>query len=212
MDRLSGKIASVVGEYRSATVNAFEAGFDAVELHCTSGYLPAQFLCTGTNTRDDAYGGSVENRVRFVREVLEAMVSVQGAGCVGMRICPDNPFNDLHDDDPGETFEHLLRAAAELELAYLHVIRMPKGRVDNLALGRRHFPQRLIANDSYDLEEAQAAIAAGDVAAVSFGRPFIANPDLVSRFQSGTPLARFDPSTLYTPGAAGYSDYPGAAG
>jgi len=202
------EIAQVIGEYRRATENAFEAGFDAVELHCTSGYLPAQFLSTGTNARDDAYGGSLENRVRFVLEVLAAMASVQGAARVGMRICPDNTFNDLHDDNPGETFEHLLAAASRLDLAYLHVIRMPKGRVDNLALGRRHFGNRLIANESYDLEEAQAAIASGEVAAVAFGRPFIANPDLVARFQHDIPLARLDPSTLYTPGPEGYSSYP----
>tara|TARA_R110000823_G_scaffold130015_7_gene257829 strand:+ start:4096 stop:5157 length:1062 start_codon:yes stop_codon:yes gene_type:complete len=206
------EIAGVIEEYRCATVNAFEAGFDAVELHCTSGYLPAQFLCTGTNTRDDAYGGSLENRLRFVLEVLEAMASVQGGARVGMRICPDNRFNDLHDDNPGETFEHLLASASKLDLAYLHVIRMPKGRVDNLALGRRFFGDRLIANESYDLEEAQAAIKSGEVAAVSFGRPFIANPDLVARFADNLPQARFDPATLYTPGAEGYSTYPFADG
>ncbi|MCB1688073.1 MAG: alkene reductase [Halioglobus sp.] len=204
------EIAAVVEDYRNATANAIAAGFDGVELHCTSGYLPAQFLCTGTNQRSDRYGGSPENRARFVLEVLEAMAGVAGAGRVGMRICPDNPFNDLHDDDPQQTFDCLLQKVAALDLAYLHVIRFPKGRVDNIALGRRYMADRLIGNESYDFEEAQKAVAAGELAAVSFGRNFIANPDLVERWQNGLPLATFDLAKLYTPGAEGYSTYPNA--
>ena len=201
------EIEKVIGEYRQATLNAFAAGFDAVELHCTSGYLPAQFLSTGSNHREDAYGGSVENRCRFVLETLAAMVNVEGPGRVGMRICPDNPFNDLSDDDPAETFGYLLSEAARLDLAYLHVIRFP-GRVDNLAIGRRYFPDRLLVNESYQPNEAEQVVAAGEASAVSFGRPFIGNPDLVARIARGTALADFDPSTLYTEGAAGYTDYP----
>lgn len=201
------EIAGVIEAYRSATENAYAAGFDGVELHCTSGYLPAQFLSTGTNQRDDAYGGSLANRTRFVLEVLEAMASVNGAGRVGMRICPGNPFNDLHDDNPAETFEYLLAEAEGLDLAYLHVIRMPAG-VDNIALGQRQFGDRLIGNESYTLEQAEAAVAAGELTAVSFGRPFIANPDLPERFRQGAALADFDPGKLYSPGAVGYSDYP----
>jgi N-ethylmaleimide reductase len=204
------EVAAVVGQYRQATQNAFDAGFDGVELHCTSGYLPAQFLSTGSNRREDQYGGSVENRTRFVLEVLDAMTSVDGAGRVGMRICPDNPFNDLADDDPGETFEVLLEAVGELGLAYLHAIRLPSGRVDNLALARRHMGGSVIGNDSYSFAEANAAIADGRLAAVSFGRDFIANPDLVRRLRDGLQLARFDPATLYTPGGDGYTSYPEA--
>ncbi len=203
-----GEIPSIVSEYRQATENAYAAGFDGVELHCSSGYLPAQFLSTGTNQRDDEYGGSVENRCRFPLQVLAAMASVDGADRVGMRICPDNPFNDLYDEDPQRTFEQLLDGAAQLQLAYLHVIRLPKGRVDNIALGQHFFADRLIVNDSYDFEEAATVIAGGAAAAVSFGRPYIANPDLVERFREGATLARFDPRTLYAGGAAGYSDYP----
>ena len=205
------EIPGVIEEYRQATANALAAGFDGVELHCTSGYLPAQFLSTGTNRRTDAYGGSVANRARFVLEVLATMAAEAGAGRVGMRICPDNGFNDLSDDDPQETFEYLLAAAAGMDLAWLHVIRMPAGRVDNLALGQRYFGDRLIANESYKLEEAGDAVAAGAVAAVSFGRPFIANPDLVARWHQQLPLAKFDPNTLYTPGPEGYTSYPPAA-
>lgn len=202
------EIAGVVADYRQATVNAYAAGFDGVELHCTSGYLPAQFLSTGTNQRDDDYGGSVENRCRFALQVLAAMASVKGAGRVGIRICPDNPFNDLQDDDPQNTFEYLLERAGDLKLAYLHVIRMRSTRVDNIALGQRFFPGRLIVNDSYDLDEASSVINTGEAAAVSFGRAYIANPDLVERFREGAALADLDPRTLYAGGASGYSDYP----
>jgi len=205
---LSSEISSVVEQYRQATVNAYRAGFDGVELHCTSGYLPAQFLSSGSNQREDEYGGCVENRVRFALEALQAIVSVNGAGRVGLRICPDNTFNDLQDDNPEETFEHLLTQAATLNLAYLHVIRMRSGRVDNLALGRRHFGGKLIGNDSYKLEGAQAAVSSGELAAVSFARHFIGNPDLVERLKNGQPLSKFDMATLYTPGAEGYSSYP----
>ena len=204
----SDEIAGVIAQYRSATENAFEAGFDGVELHCTSGYLPAQFLSTGTNRRTDDYGGSVGNRCRFVLEVLEAMASVRGASRVGMRICPGNPFNDLHDDNPQETFEYLLEEADALDLAYLHVIRMPSGTVDNIELGQRCFGDRLIGNDSYGFEEATAAVAGGELTAVSFGRNFIANPDLPERWRQGDALARFDAGSLYTPGEQGYTDYP----
>lgn len=206
------EIPAVVDQYRQSASLAFEAGFDAVELHCTSGYLPAQFLSTGTNRREDAYGGPVENRARFVLEVLDALCGLRGGGRVGMRICPDNPFNDLADDNPQETFDYLLSQSAERDLAYLHVIRMPKGRVDNLALGRRYFGDRLLGNESYSFEEARAAVSGGELAAVSFGRPFIANPDLPARWRAGVPLAEFDLATLYTPGPEGYTSYPPAGG
>jgi len=203
-------IARVIAGYRQATENAFVAGFDGVELHCTSGYLPAQFLCSGTNKRSDDYGGSVANRARFVLEVLSAMASVDGAGRVGMRICPDNPFNDMHDDDPQQTFEYLLREASVLDLAYLHAMRYPQGRVDNIELGRRYFADRVIGNESFTFDEAQRAVAAGELAGVSFGRNFIANPDLVERWQGGMALSTFDLATMYSPGAEGYSSYPRA--
>lgn len=204
------EVAGVIEDYASTTRRAYDAGFDGVELHCTSGYLPAQFLSTGTNQRSDQYGGGVTNRIRFAVEVLQAMAAVDGAERVGMRICPDNPFNDLSDDNPLETFECLLGAASGLDLAYLHVIRFPHGRVDNLELGQRFFGGRLIGNESYDFEEAQAAVAAGQLSAVSFGRHFIGNPDLVARWREGRPLSKFDPGTLYTPGEQGYTSYPSA--
>lgn len=204
----SDEIPQVIEEYRQATVNAYQAGFDGVELHCTSGYLPAQFLSTGTNQRQDQYGGTLENRLRFVIEVLNAMAGVDGADRVGLRICPGNPFNDLHDDKPAETFTALLQAISAMELAYLHVIRMKDGPADNVALAKRYFKGALIFNDSYRFDEAQSVIAKNTASAISFGRNFIANPDLVYRFKHGVPLQSFDVKTLYTPGEKGYTDYP----
>ena len=206
----TSEVTQVVEHYRQATENAFAAGFDGIELHCTSGYLPAQFLSTGSNKRDDEYGGSVENRCRFPLEVLAAIASVDGPGRVGMRICPDNPFNDLSDENPQETFEYLLERAKGLDLAYLHAIRLSTGRVDNIELGQRYFSDGLIGNESYSFDEAQAAIASGELAAVSFGRNFIGNPDLVERWQQGVELSRFDVASMYTPGAEGYTSYPKA--
>ncbi|MEP1472912.1 MAG: alkene reductase [Halieaceae bacterium] len=202
------EVDQVVGEYRTATINALEAGFDGVELHATSGYLPAQFLSSGSNHRNDQYGGDVQGRTRFVLEALAAITAVAGPDRVGMRICPDNPFNDLADDNPQETFDYLLTNAEPMNLAYLHVIRMPKGRVDNIALGQRYFAERLIGNESYSFEEATQSVASGELSAVAFGRAFIANPDLVARFEQGAELAEFDLSSLYAAGAEGYTNYP----
>ncbi|MBD5802213.1 N-ethylmaleimide reductase [Azoarcus sp. Aa7] len=202
------EIPGVIAEYRRATGNALEAGFDGVELHCTSGYLPMQFLAANTNQRDDAYGGSPQKRLRFVVEALEAMASAAGAGRVGLRICPANPFNDVLDDDPVTTYTGLLQAIDPMGLAYLHVMRSPLRELDALALARANFRGPIIANDSFKLASAQRVIAEGKGEAVSFGRYFIGNPDLVRRFREGAPLAEFDQGTLYTPGPRGYTDYP----
>lgn len=200
-------IEQTIADYVAATRRAFAAGFDGVELHCTSGYLPAQFLSTGTNQRADQYGGSLQNRLRFVLELVAAMAAVDGADRLGMRICPGNPFNDLEDDNNQETFAALLQALDPLGLAYLHVIRMPKIQ-DNVALAKANFSGPLILNESYNQQEATAALAAPQTAAISFGRAFIANPDLVYRFRHALPLSNIDPTTLYTSGAKGYCDYP----
>lgn len=206
------EIPDVVEEYRRATELAYDAGFDGVELHCTSGYLPAQFLSTGSNRREDDYGGSVANRIRFPLEVLAALAAVDGSDRVGFRICPGNPFNDLQDDDPEETFGAFLDALRPLGLAYCHVIRLQDGPLDNLRLAADRFGRPLIANDGFRAEEATQAIESGLAEAVAFGRAFIANPDLVERLRRGAPLARFDPKTMYTPGPAGYTDYPARFG
>lgn len=201
----------LIDEYRQATKNALTAGFDGVELHATSGYLPAQFLSTGTNQRTDAYGGAVANRIRFVVETLQAMIEVAGAGRVGLRICPGNPFNDLHDDDPAATFAALLQAVTPLRLAYLHLVYLPALSVDGLKLVQENYRGNLIINDSLNLETATRYIADGTAAAASFGRYYVANPDLVERFRQGAPLADFDAATLYADGPRGYIDYPALA-
>ena len=200
-------IQDVIEDYRQAAMNARQAGFDGVELHCTSGYLPMQFMASGSNQRNDAYGGDVTGRVRFAKEVIEAMASAIGAGRVGFRLCPANPYNDIDDHDPAATAAALCEAVAPLSLAYLHIMRSPLANLDAFALARRHSPHALILNDGFDGPSASAALASGEGAAVSFGRHFIANPDLVERLKRGLPLSRFDRKTLYTPGSAGYSDY-----
>lgn len=205
------EVGGVVAEFAHATALALAAGFDGVELHAASGYLPMQFLSTGTNHRTDRYGGSAENRARFVVECLEAMAAVAGAGRVGVRICPGNTFNDLTDADPAATYAALLGAIDPLGLAYLHVIRSPDPEVDAFAIAAAHWHGPTILNDFFTFESATAAVADGTCEAVSFARHYLANPDLVERFRTGTPLARFDRTTLYTPGPAGYTDYPTAA-
>jgi N-ethylmaleimide reductase len=207
----TAEIPGVIAEFRQAALNARAAGFDGVELHVASGYLPMQFLSTGTNHRTDGYGGSLNHRLRFVVETLEAMSGAVGADRVGFRICPGNPFNDLHDDDPAETFTALLDAASPLGLAYLHTIRSPQKGLDIFAIARKHFRGALIINDSFTGASGNEAIAAGMSEAISYGRPFIANPDLVTRFSNDLPLADFNLKTLYTPGEVGYTDYPVAA-
>jgi N-ethylmaleimide reductase len=202
------EIPEVIAEFGRATANALEAGFDGVELHGTSGYLPMQFLSTGTNRRTDAYGGSVGNRIRAVVEMLEAMVAAAGPGRVALRIYPGNPFNDCHDDDPAETYSALLQAVAPMKLAFLHLIVVRNPQVDILAVAQANYDGAMILNDSITLEHGSRIVGSGEGAAVSFGRHYLANPDLVRRFREDLPLAHFDRRTLYTPGPAGYTDYP----
>jgi N-ethylmaleimide reductase len=202
------EIQGVIGEYAAAARAAQRAGFDGVELHGASGYLPMQFLSTGTNRRTDGYGGTVSARLRFVIETLEALCGVFGAGRVGLRICPGNPFNDLHDARPLETYAALLQQLGSLALAYLHVIRSPDPAFDAFALARAGFSGPRVFNDGFDFESAAQAVRAQGAAAISFARAFIANPDLVARYRNAWPLAIFDRRTLYSPGAAGYTSYP----
>jgi NADPH2 dehydrogenase/N-ethylmaleimide reductase len=204
------EVRGVVAEHAQAALNAREAGFDGVELHGTSGYLAMQFLSSATNHRSDEYGGDAVARARFAFECLQAMAGAIGAGRVGLRLNPGNTYNDTADEDSAATHAELMRQAATLDLAYLHVMRSPVPEIDAFDLARRHFGERLIVNDGFSAESAAAAVTAGQAQAVSFARNFIGNPDLVERVRAGLPLARFDRKTLYTAGEAGYIDYPAA--
>lgn len=201
-------IDATISSYALAAKMALDAGFQGIELHATSGYLPAQFLSTGSNKREDGYGGSLSGRLRFVVELIEALNSAIGADRVGLRICPANPFNDLQDEDPEATFRALLQAISPMGIAYLHVIRMARTGLDNFAIAKSNFKGPLVFNDSFSAQEADGFISSGRCSAVSFARPFIANPDFPARILSGADLAKFDPKRLYTKGSKGYSDYP----
>lgn len=202
------EIAAVIGDYRQAALNARAAGFDGVELHGTSGYLPMQFIAVNSNQRKDRYGGPLANRIRFTLEVLEAMAGAIGGGRVGLRLCPGNPYNDVDDPDPQDTLEALLAGIDDLDLAYLHIMRSPVAGLDAFSTARRGFKGALIVNDGFNGESAASQLARNAADAVSFARHYIANPDLVERLREGQALARFDRHTLYSPGPAGYSDYP----
>lgn len=204
----TAQVKAAIAEHRAAALRAREAGFDGVELHGTSGYLSMQFLSSSTNQRNDEYGGNASARARFAYECLAAMADAIGAGRVGLRLNPGNTYNDTADEDSAATHAELMRQASSLKLAYLHVMRAPVADIDAFALARQNFAGALILNDGFDGASADAALAAGQGEAISFARHFIANPDLVQRLRAGLPLSRFDRRTLYTAGAAGYTDYP----
>lgn len=204
------EIEEVVREYGAATERALAAGFDGVELHAASGYLPEQFLSTSTNLRTDAYGGSRAARRRFALQCLAAMCEVAGPGRVGIKIAPELGFNDITDDDPLATYAELVDAIAPLGLAYLHVVQTP-GTSDHLASLRPRFPGPFLAGGGFTGERATALLEAGGADAIVFGVPFIANPDLPARLLRGEPLAEPDRNTFYTPGPRGYVDYRASA-
>lgn len=204
------EIRLIIDEYKIAAINARKAGFDGVELHCTSGYLPMQFMASGTNNRTDKYGGSVVNRIRFPAEIIHAMADAIGAGRVGYRMRVGNPFNDIYDEDPTGTAIALMHAVSDLGLAYLHMMDPHISGLDVFKLARKHSGTQLILNDGFDFAKASRAIKHEEGSAVSFGRDYIANPDLVYRLKNGVPLSEFNTNTIYTPGHEGYTDYPSA--
>lgn len=202
------EIPALLAEYAHAARNAIAAGMDGVELHCASGYLINQFLNPASNHRTDAYGGVVENRIRFPIEVLRALAEAIGADRVGFRISPGNPYNGMDPSDPAATFGPFVKAADGLGLAYLHVVDMGLAELDTLALLRENWSGKIITNNGLRAETAQAVLDAGRADAVSFGRAFIANPDLVERMRNGWPLAKPDFARLYVGEDRGYTDYP----
>jgi N-ethylmaleimide reductase len=206
----TNEIAGVIAEYVAAARNAIAAGMDGIELHCASGYLPMQFLSSNSNQRTDRYGGSVENRIRFVVELLEALAGAIGAGRVGFRICPGVKFNGMDDANPHETYAALLKAVDRLGLAYCHLIHIPLEGQDALDLVRENWSGAVIENGGLTLDKARSVVADGKAEAVSFGYLYIANPDLVDRFRMGAPLAKADRANFYSgegDDRKGYTDY-----
>lgn len=201
------EISQVVKEYGDATRRAIEAGFDGVELHTASGYLPEQFLSSGSNQRKDQYGGSVENRSRFVLEALKAMISEAGADRVGIKISPEMNFNDITDANPQETYTYLVDQLKDLNLAYLHVA-LFGAKTDYHALLRPRFNGTYLMGSGLDKEKAEAELKNNRADAAVFGGAFLANPDLVERFKQSAPLNTPNKDTFYSPGAEGYTDYP----
>ena len=209
LDELPG----VVAQYRHATINALAAGFDGVEVHAGNGYLIDQFLQDASNRRDDHYGGSPENRCRILWEVLDAVVAVAGADRVGIHISPTNVHHGISDSDPEKLFAVVTDGLDRYGLAYLNVV---EGATDptekeipfDWARLRKRFKGVYIANNNYDLAKAPEAVRSGRADMVSFGRLYIANPDLVERFRKGAPLNPLQGPTIIAAGPAGYTDYP----
>lgn len=207
----TSEITTIVQGFATAARHAQKAGFDGVEVHGANGYLIDQFLRSGSNQRIDAYGGSQENRARFLFEVLDAVCAVWGSQRVGLRISPLNSFNHMQDDDPVGLTCYLAQRLNAYKLAYVHLMRADgyaKQQGDVLSPMRQHYQGKLIANMGYTPEEAQLAVQSGLVDAVAFGTAYIANPDLVERIRRGSTLNQADPNTFYSQGEAGYNDYP----
>jgi len=210
------EIAGIVADYAHAAGQARKAGFDGVEVHGANGYLIDQFLKDGSNQRDDRYGGSVENRARFLLEVVTAVVAVLGADRVGVRLSPANKSNGTVDSDPASIFLHVAAALKPFGLAYLHVIEGEPGTPmaswdgapELAARMREAFGGPFMLNGGLTKDLAQKAIDDGRADLVSIGVPALANPDLVARWKADAPLNTPDPSTFYGGGAKGYTDYP----
>jgi N-ethylmaleimide reductase len=212
------EIAGIVEDYRQAARNARDAGFDGVELHGANGYLIDQFLRDRSNRRTDRYGGTAQNRVRFLIEVVEAIVGEWGAQCVGVRLSPTNPFNDMADGNSASTFATAVAELNRFGLAYLHIVEpaasdpMGDGEVPDIRFFRKLWRGALMGNKGYDLARANAVIQAGWADLVSFAVLFLANPDLPVRFRRGGPFNPPDRKTFYGGTAAGYTDYPPIGG
>jgi len=211
------EIPGIIADYRRAAERAMAAGFDGVELHGANGYLVDQFLQDGSNKRTDRYGGSVENRARFLLEAVEALVSVWGGERVGVRIAPSGSFGGMHDSNPHATFGYVAVELNRFGLAYLHVVEprivgneasadglMPVASVEL----RELYQGKIIAAGGFEPEGAEAIVGRNDADLVAFGRHFIANPDLPKRIELGLPLNAYDRTTFYEGGRRGYVDYP----
>jgi N-ethylmaleimide reductase len=214
----TAEIAGIVADFRRGARNARQAGFDGVELHGANGYLIDQFLRDGTNRRSDGYGGSAQNRARFLIEVTEAIVGEWGGDRVGVRLSPTNPYNDIADSHPAATFATAVGALQRFGLAYLHVVEpaasdpVAAGEMPDLKFFRKIWRGVLVGNKGYDLARADAAIRDGTTDLIAFATLFLANPDLPERFRRGGPFNAPDRKTFYGGSAAGYTDYPALGG
>lgn len=209
------EVQQVIQDYKQAALNAMEAGFDGVELHGAFGYLPNQFLVESANQRTDAYGGSIENRARFVLEVMQALVEAAGNDKVGIKLSPSIPYNSIIDSNPTALFSYLLEELNKLPLAYVHLMNamMP---VDHLP----HYPKDVIgtfgklthhlviANGGYGKDSGEQELERGIAKMISYGALFLANPDLPNRFEENAALNTPDRTTFYAGGDKGYIDYP----
>jgi N-ethylmaleimide reductase len=215
----TGEIPGVIDAYRQAAMNARKAGFDGVEIHGANGYLIEQFLQSHTNLRTDRYGGSIENRARFLMEVTEAVVEVWGADRVGVRLSPYGVANGSGEPDPMPLYTHAIQSLNPLDLAYLHFIEPRSSGAGRAEVNHQNVPSAmvlfrpiwngvLITAGGFTGEAADAAIAAGHADAIAFGRIFISNPDLPRRLQRGFPLTPYNRATFYGGDVAGYTDYP----
>lgn len=209
------EIPEIVEQFGKGAENALAAGFDGIELHGAFGYLIDQFLQDGSNQRTDEYGSSIENRARFLLEVVEAVASIWGAQRVGIKLSPSNTFYGMYDSNPEATFSYVLNALNRFDLAYVHL--MEPNEVDLATrdvlnpvtpLFRPIYKGTLITNGGYDQEKGNAILVSGDADLVSFGKLFLANPDLPKRFELNAPLNTPDPKTFYAPDEKGYTDYP----
>lgn len=210
------EIRQTIKEYGQAAKNAIAAGFDGVTLHACNGYLPNQFLAESSNQRTDAYGGSIPNKVRFVLEVMQELIGVVGGEKVGIKIAPLHSYGEMVLDDPAATYTYLIEKLNEMNFAYVELMRRnanfpsPEHYAadEEIEFFGRKIRQTVIANAGYDKASAEAALEKGIAKLISFGRLYIANPDLPERFEKNASLIEPDRATMYGGGKNGYTDYP----
>lgn len=209
------EVKQTIQDYKQAAINAIEAGFDGVELHAAFGYLPNQFLAESANQRTDEYGGNIENRNRFVLEVMQEMVDAIGADKVGIKLSPTIPFNGIFHSEPTEQFTALIQALDDMPLAYIHLMNAlfpldklphyPKNAMETFGKLTKH---TLIANGGYNRETGEEELGKGIASLISYGGLLLANPDLPERFALNAELNQPDSTTFYGGGENGYTDYP----
>ncbi len=210
------EIPGIIEDYKRATANALDAGFDGVEIHGANGYLLDQFARDGANKRTDAYGGSIENRARLMLEVSKAVTEVAGADRTGIRISPVTPANDLTDSNPQALFDYIVDGLNDLKLVYAHVVEGATGGPRDIAPFdyeglRKRFSGAYIANNGYDFKLANEVLNTNRADLIAFGKLYISDPDLVERLKLGAALNDFDKATFYGGDAKGYTDYPAMA-